>query len=163
MPATSPDRFQLRPAAAPDLPGILDCLQRAFEPVRSEYTAEAYLHTVLDAELARERLGSMHVLVAVTVEPPPVVGTLSWTRTSPESAHLRGMAVRPEFQGSGVAQRLLDRALSEAREAGVRRVTLRTTAPLARAIRFYERNGFRPSGTVADFHGMRVTERVREL
>jgi GNAT superfamily N-acetyltransferase len=104
----------------------------------------------------------MHVLVAVDSK-DRVVGTLSWVRTSVESGHFRGMAVVPELQGAGVAQLLLDWALDEMRQAGCRLATLRTTEPLDRAIRFYERNHFRPSGKTADFHGMTVTERARRL
>ena len=37
------------------------------------------------------------------------------------------------------------------------------SAPLQRAIRFYERNGYRPSGRVADFFGMPLFEYVKPL
>ncbi len=154
--------FPVRAASEVDLPGLLRCLSLAFEPFRSQYTPEAFVHTVLDEKLGRERLDAMRVLVAV-VPDGPIVGTLAWHQKSPDSGHLRGMAVVPQFQGSGVAQALLDRALTEIWERGARQVTLRTTEPLERAIRFYERNGFHPSGTLADFHGMVVTERVRVL
>lgn len=162
MATDPPGRFVVRPATELDLPGLLGCLALAFGPFRDRYTPEAYLHTVLNEELGRARLASMRVLVAVAGE-ARVVGTLSWVRTTAESGHLRGMAVVPEWQGSGVAQALLDRAVAEIREGGGRRVTLRTTEPLARAVRFYTRNGFRPSGTLADFHGMVVVERFRQL
>ena len=162
MPAHVPPPLEIRPATEEDLSGLLACLAGAFEPFRGRYTPEAFLHTVLDARLGHERLAAMRVWVAR--EPDgKVVGTLAWVRTSTESGHLRGMAVLPEFQGSGVAQSLLDRVLSEMEGAGCRYVTLRTTEPLDRAVRFYERNGFRPDGVTADFHGMVVTERRRPL
>jgi GNAT superfamily N-acetyltransferase len=154
--------FPVRAATEADLAGMLSCLAAAFEPFRARYTEEAFLHTVLNQELGRARLASMRVLIASDGK-GRVIGTLAWLRRSPESGHLRGMAVLPEFQGSGVAQALLDRALSEIRREGCRSVTLRTTEPLDRAVRFYERNGFRPNGTLADFHGMTVTERMRVL
>jgi hypothetical protein len=37
-------------------------------------------------------------------------------------------------------------------------VTLDTTAPLVRAIRFYERNGYARSGAVSNFYGMQLYE-----
>ncbi len=162
MPSEAPDSFVVRSATIGDLEGMLRCLAEAFEPYRDAYTAEAFLHTVLNPELARERLASMRVLVAVAGS-GRILGTLSWIRTSPESGHLRGMAVVPERQGGGVAQALLDRVLADLREEGCRRVTLRTPDPLVRAVRFYERNRFRASGRTADFHGMTVRERGREL
>jgi len=162
VPVDAPLALEVRPATEEDLSGVLACLAGAFEPFRGRYTPEAFLHTVLDARLGHERLVAMRVWVAV--EPSgTVVGTLAWGRTSTESGHLRGMAVLPKFQGSGVAQRLLDGVLSEMTGAGCRYATLRTTQPLDRAVRFYERNGFRPNGVTADFHGMVVTERRRPL
>lgn len=156
------EAFSVRPATEADLPGVLSCLARAFEPFRAGYTPEAFLHTVLDERLGQERLATMRVLVAVGPD-GRVLGTASWFRPSPTSGHLRGMAVLPEFQGTGVAQGLLDQAVAEIRDNGCRKVTLRTPDSLDRAVRFYTRNGFRPSGAVADFYGMVVTERVRDL
>ena len=162
MPVEAPGAFELRAATEKDLPGVLTCLAGAFEPFRDRYTPEAFVHTVLNARLGRERLAAMRVWVALESR-GKVVGTLAWVRTSTESGHLRGMAVLPEFQGSGVAQLLLDRVLFEMAGMGCHYATLRTTEPLDRAVRFYERNGFQPNGVTADFHGMAVTERRRTI
>ena len=51
------------------------------------------------------------------------------------------------FHGSGVAQRMMEMAISEAEARGTRRMTLGVYARNARALRFYERNGFRQIGT----------------
>ena len=51
------------------------------------------------------------------------------------------------FHGFGVGQRLMTTALAEAEARGARRVTLGVYAGNARALRFYERNGFRQIGT----------------
>jgi ribosomal protein S18 acetylase RimI-like enzyme len=104
----------------------------------------------------------MNVLVAES-ETGEVVGTVAWVRESEALAHIRGMAVDPSRQGRGLARSLLAAALDEIRAAGVRRVTLDTTPPLRRAMRFYERNGFRRSGRVSDFFGMRLIEYDRTL
>ena len=50
------------------------------------------------------------------------------------------------FHGSGVAQRMMETAVAEAEARGARRVTLGVYAGNARALRFYERNGFRKIG-----------------
>jgi ribosomal protein S18 acetylase RimI-like enzyme len=58
----------------------------------------------------------------------------------------------------GISQRLLDRAESHLRESGCNRITLDTTEPLKRAIRFYERNGFCATRRTVDFFGMPLFE-----
>ena len=58
---------------------------------------------------------------------------------------------------------LLAEALHDLAAAGARRVTLDTTAPLAHAVRCYKRNGFRPTGRVAEFFGLSLFEYARSL
>jgi len=79
------------------------------------------------------------------------------------SGHIRGMAVLPDYQGKGAADQLLHAAEAALRAAGCTRVTLDTTAPLQRAIRFYERNGYRATGHVSDFYGMELFEYEKDL
>ena len=52
------------------------------------------------------------------------------------------IAVRKEYWGTGIAQHLLEFAISEARERGVRKISLAVRSDNARAKAFYERNGF---------------------
>jgi GNAT superfamily N-acetyltransferase len=103
---------------------------------------------------------SLFVAVADTGE---VAGTIGCARSGDDEGHLRGMAVLPGWQGSGVAEHLLKQAEAELRDLGCRRVTLDTTAPLKRAMRFYERHGYRPTGKVTDFFGMPLYEYAKEL
>jgi ribosomal protein S18 acetylase RimI-like enzyme/dephospho-CoA kinase len=154
--------IRIRPATAQDATSLLRCLAEAFEPYRAQYTEAAFQDTVLTPETVRDRIRSMRVLVAIDTR-GAVVGTLGWSKESPSAAHLRGMAVLPSCQGQGVAQALLDRALTEVAQEGCTRVSLDTTPPLLRAIRFYDRNGFRPSGRVSDFFGMSLVERTRSV
>jgi len=73
------------------------------------------------------------------------------------------MAVRPAFHGQGVADRLLEAVEDELRARGCAVATLDTTEPLRRAVRFYERHGYRASGRISDFFGMPVFEYVKRL
>jgi GNAT superfamily N-acetyltransferase len=75
----------------------------------------------------------------------------------------RSSLIVPASRGGGVAQRLLEAAEGEMRAWDCRRVTLDTTQPLQRAIHFYERNGYRPTGVVADFFGMPLYQYRKEL
>ena len=73
------------------------------------------------------------------------------------------MAVRPDMQGSGLAQMLLHLAEQSLAREGCTFSTLDTTEPLQRAVRFYEKHGYRPSGQVRDFYGMRLIEYEKQL
>jgi len=73
------------------------------------------------------------------------------------------MAICPAAQGSGIAARLLAHAEAHFRQTNCKRISLDTTAPLARAIRFYERSGFSPWGKVQDFFGMALYEYIKTI
>ena len=73
------------------------------------------------------------------------------------------MAVLPGRQGSGVAGALLAAAEDHLRRSGCTRVTLDTTEPLQRAIRFYNRHGYTATGGVTEFFGMRLHEYAKAL
>jgi GNAT superfamily N-acetyltransferase len=75
------------------------------------------------------------------------VTTAADARVPPEGAvYLWQMFVRRDWQGSGLGGALLDRLLEEARRRGYERVVLWTPAGAAQARRFYEREGFTPTG-----------------
>ena len=152
--------FTIRRAVSQDSDAVLKCLHEAFEPYRSFYSAAGFRDT-LDPETITHRLRDMLVLVAVAPS-GEVIGTVGGAAGGVEG-HLRGMAVRPQFAGTGVAQGLLNAIESELRSAGCRRIALDTTEPLQRAMRFYERNGYRRTGHVGDFFGMPLLEYAKEL
>jgi ribosomal protein S18 acetylase RimI-like enzyme len=103
----------------------------------------------------------MTVYVAIATE-REVVGTAA-SALEGGDGHLRGMAVRPAWQGRRIADQLLLVAEKDLLAGGCVRITLDTTVPLQRAIRFYQRNGFVPSGRVTDFFGMPLYEYVKPL
>jgi N-acetylglutamate synthase-like GNAT family acetyltransferase len=147
----------VRAATSEDCEGILECLALAFAPYREAYTAEAFQDTVLTSETILKRMAQMFVFVA-TVESGDVVGTIACKLMDGVRGHLRGMAVRPEWHGSGVSACLLRKAEEELRKAGCTTITLNTTEPLKRASHFYEKYGFRPTGKVGSFFGMSLFE-----
>jgi GNAT superfamily N-acetyltransferase len=154
--------YTIRRATEQDATGILACLRSAFALFESSYTAAAYADTVLTRETLLKRLDSMVLFVAVSTT-GQVVGTIGCAQGFKAEGHLRGMAVLPEFQGTGIAAQLLERAESTLRDLGCSRVTLDTTVPLRRAIRFYERNGYTSTGRVRDFFGMPLYEYAKPL
>ncbi|MGH7074343.1 MAG: GNAT family N-acetyltransferase [Stellaceae bacterium] len=63
-------------------------------------------------------------------------------------AVLEDMAVSPHALGAGIGGLLLDRAISAARDAGCRRITVLTDGDNKAAHRFYERHGFARSAMI---------------
>lgn len=152
--------LRIRKAGTNDASAILACLASAFEEYRDKYSVKAFADTVLDSETVQRRLSEMRVLLAMAEE--RVVGTISWSVTGAEG-HLRGMAVFPEWRGTGVASALLTAAEQELLQSGCSYVTLDTTEPLTRAMQFYESHGYAPSGRISDFFGMRLHEYRKAL
>jgi ribosomal protein S18 acetylase RimI-like enzyme len=153
---------RLRRATEQDLDAVRVCLSLAFAPYEEAYTAAAFRDTVPTIDGLVERLRTMTILV-VEAEDGTVVGTIAYEVGHSDDGHLRGMAVLPQTLGAGVASQLLQAAEHALATQGCRRVTLDTTRPLQRAIRFYERHGYRQTGRVSDFYGMELVEYAKEL
>jgi predicted N-acetyltransferase YhbS len=154
--------FSIRRATPADSTGILACLRAAFAPYEQSYTALAYEDTILKAETLHQRFQFMSIFVAVS-ERNEIVGTIGCNATGHGEGHLRGMAALPAWQGARMAEGLLQSAEDELRSLGCERITLDTTAPLQRAIRFYEKHGYRATGKVVDFFGMPLYEYAKPL
>src|SRR5215510_9718682 len=118
MSTQSQRSFTIRRADSNDGEAILACLAAAFAPYHNSYSAAGLADTVLDSESVQRRLRQMYVFVAVSEG--NVVGTLARAASGKEG-HLRGMAVLPDWQGSGVAAALfrLSKLRSEIRAASV--------------------------------------------
>lgn len=80
----------------------------------------------------------------VAVDGEEVIGTGAIRRLDDVTAELRRMWLLPAYHGRGIGYRLATELFAFARAAGYRRVRLSTSAVQDRAIRFYERLGFRP-------------------
>jgi ribosomal protein S18 acetylase RimI-like enzyme len=155
-------QWAIRKASLSDSPGLLKCLREAFEIYRSNYTPEAFIDTVLTQETLQQRLQTMRLFAAVSAS-GEIIGTIGCCVVDTCEGHVRGMAVLPSWQGSGVAAELLRSVESELRGRGCSYISLDTTEPLQAAMRFYEKNGFRRSGKVTDFYGMPLFEYAKNL
>lgn len=152
--------LKVRKATSQDSAGVLECLRSAFEEYRAQYASPAFADTVLDPNTIQQRLHDMCLFVAV--RNGSIVGTIGCVAHG-KDGHLRGMAVLPEEQGRGVAFMLLQAAEAELIEQGCCLVTLGSTQPLTRAIRFYEKHGYTRSGRISDFFGMQLHEYTKTL
>jgi len=154
--------IEIRPATNQDATAILKCLAAAFETYKKDYSPPAFADTVLTNETVHVRLQQMHALVATVSG--NVVGTIAaaWHPDIKE-AHLRGMAVLPEWHGQGVAAKLLAAIEAWLLSRSIKRMTLDTTLPLAAAMKFYEKHGYHRSGKIGDFFGMPLIEYEKRL
>jgi putative intracellular protease/amidase/GNAT superfamily N-acetyltransferase len=148
--------IHVRQATMADASAIQKALAEAFAPHHADYTAAAFADTVPDLSGVENRLRAMTCFVACDVQ-GKIVGTIG-VKVIGSEGHLRGMAVRPDWQGSEAAALLLAAAERTLLDAGCDAISLDTTKPLARAIRFYERHGFIATGRVQDFFGMPLFE-----
>lgn len=95
-----------------------------------------------------EWVGSLTVLVEEA-------GTTDWAGFPVErrQGHIVGVYVRPEHRGCGLTEVLFDEALQWAWGIGAERVRLIVHEDNGRALRFYQRLGFRPSGVTVPLPG----------
>src|SRR5258708_24880348 len=113
--------FAVRKATVADSAEILECLHEAFEPYREAYTPGAFADTVLTSESLEQRLSTMSIFVATTMN-EEIIGTIGCNQVDKREGHIRGMAVRTAWHGSGAARRLLDTAEVELRARGCQRI-----------------------------------------
>lgn len=151
----------VRLASTNDADKISLCLAEAFEPFRSSYTPGAFADTVLTSSEVRRRLAHMSIYVAMD-SGREVLGTVGCSIEG-HTGHLRGMAVLPRTQGYGIAKLLLSVVERDLIASKCNRLILDTTLPLQRAIAFYQRNGFTPSGRIEGFFGMQLHEYEKRL
>jgi ribosomal protein S18 acetylase RimI-like enzyme len=124
-----------------------DLIVRAFRDLPETVGLDEYEATLRDvagrvasAEILVATDGDHTVLGCVTYVHGP--GPLAET-DAPDDATIRMLAVDPSAQGRGVGRALVDACLARARDAGVRRVVLRTRRVMIAAHHLYESLGFR--------------------
>jgi ribosomal protein S18 acetylase RimI-like enzyme len=135
----------MRAASADDIPIIAELTVGAYVDGGHLPADSPYADTLRDVEpRLKETIvltdgESGHVIAAVAVLPSghamaEVAHTGEW--------EFRYLAVRPDYWGRGLAQRLIDAAESRAREAGATRMVLRVIDTNHRAKRLYEHLGY---------------------
>lgn len=92
------------------------------------------------------------VVAARPADDPDVAAAISIK----PSAELSKCYVHPDQHGTGIAVALMDATLQAAAEAGARGVWLGVNSGNARAIRFYNKCGFRQAGTRSFRLGSRI-------
>ncbi len=128
--------FVVRDYWAADFPHVADIWERTgiSTPGRGD-TAEVIENTL-------RRNGRLLVLVEKAGD--TVVGT-SWMTNDGRRLYLHHFAIDPKFQGAGLSKPLLRESLKIARSIGLQ-IKLEVHRDNQRAIRFYEKAGFKRLG-----------------
>src|SRR5438094_883457 len=130
----------IRFATTNDAEAIASLLLESFVEYEPLYTPEGFAATAITGEQIIARISEGPVWVAMRKE--EIVGTVSVVAKA-ESLYIRGMAVLPAARWRGIGALLLTQVEEFARTEGFSRLFLSTTPFLDRAIRVYERFGFR--------------------
>jgi N-acetylglutamate synthase-like GNAT family acetyltransferase len=155
--------YLVRHANKDDAKGIHEVLLTAFEEYRHYYTPEGFNDTVMSEKAVIERMNDMTIFVAVDKK-QNIIGTVGWQKINIKEAHIRGMAVLPEWQGNkSPASGLLQIVEKDAISKGCLYLTLDTTAVLKRAGIFYKKHGFKKMGKTGDFFGSIIYEYIKYL
>lgn len=79
------------------------------------------------------------------------VGSLSYGKKSPHHIHIRGVVVIPEFQGQGIARKVLTDFLAE--HKNVERIDLVTHPDNTPALHLYQSHGFVIESRQENYYG----------
>ena len=71
------------------------------------------------------------------------VGTASIKKIRPETAEIKRMYVKSEFQGNGIGNLLLENAIEEAKRIDAKEIFLDSPPPFKPAHKLYEKYGFK--------------------
>ena len=132
----------IRRAVPEDAAAVASVLYESFAEYEPSYTPEGFAATVSDPEQVRGRIEREPVWVAV--KDGKIVGTVGAVPKG-DALYVRSMAVVPAARGGAVGRRLMEQVEEFAAGQGFGRMFLSTTPFLTRAIRLYERAGFRRS------------------
>jgi len=128
--------------ALEDTAAIASVLYQSFAEYKPLYTDEAFAATAATSDQIQQRMSEGPVWVALQNE--TIVGTVSAVSKG-HDLYIRGMAILRTARGQGIGELLLNEIESFARRQSYQRLLLSTTPFLTRAIRLYERTGFRRS------------------
>jgi GNAT superfamily N-acetyltransferase len=148
----------MRPAKPADGTTVATTLSSAFESYRAWAPREWSPPVLSAADIARlaEALARSDVWCVLALDADEVIGHVALSLFSMEdreppptgTINLWQLFVKPAWHGQGVATLLIDAAVAEARRRGFTRMRLWTPQGAGRARRFYEREGWRPTGNV---------------
>jgi len=152
--------LQMRIATFDDARAIHEIIAEAFEPYKKYYTKEAYNATVVSIAKIEKRLRKREVLVAT--HDNKIVGTAS-IRIEGKNIHISSMAVKPDYQGKGVGLQILREINELAIRKKCKTISLECFYPLRKAIKLYEKFGFKKTGKIRNYYGIKIFGMLKEI
>jgi GNAT superfamily N-acetyltransferase len=152
---------EIRLATPSDAPFLAAVLYQAFAEYALLYTPQAFAATTPPSEQIARRMSEGPIWVAV--RDGTIIGTVAAPPRGKE-LYVRSMAVLPDARGHRIGALLLTALENFAGTHGYERLCLSTTPFLPRAIRLYERWGFRRSSAgPRDLFGTALFTLVKDL
>jgi ribosomal protein S18 acetylase RimI-like enzyme len=139
------DEVIIRAARSSEAEAIHQVLGAAFQGLRGR----GYSHRALEAaivgleEIGQRLAQGCHVLVAEAGR--QVIGTATGIEEH-EALHVCSVAVHPDWQGQGIARRMLEMLEGLARQRGCHKLWLQTAWTMTEAIALYKRLGYQQEG-----------------
>lgn len=156
------DDIEIRNAKNFDIQAIYEVLSEAFQPYRQDYTEEAYNATVISPDEIEERMNEKQTEMLVIIYHNKIVGTATITMKQNNELYIRSMAVRPHIQRKGIGSLILDEIDRRAQQKNCTIISLECYEPLTKAIKLYEKHGFRKTGKTRSYHGITIFEMKKE-
>jgi len=103
---------------------------------------EETINEVASDEFLKKRLLNPDVNIYIIKGEDKVLGFASTRNIDREAIELSGVIMLDSATGKGFGTQLVEKAVSSAREAGFRRMVVKTEVVNERAVKFYRRMGF---------------------
>ncbi len=150
--------ISLKPCTTSDITVLRDISVKAFyetfAPMNTAEDMKEYLETAFNADKLRRQLNNKNSSFFLLYSDGKAAGYLklneapSQTEINDEnSLEIERIYVLSEFQGIGAGSFLMDNAIAAAKERGKKYVWLGVWEKNEKAIRFYQKHGFRKIGT----------------
>lgn len=111
---------------------------------------EEAINEIASEDFLTRRLSSPNTKIVVAERSGQILGFASIRKTSQGVGELSGIVVLESETGRGLGTRLVRKALDVAAKLGLGRLVVKTEAFDARAIGFYEKNGFTRTAKVTE-------------
>jgi GNAT superfamily N-acetyltransferase len=145
---TSETAAVIRAYGDADHAGVIDLfvrINRELAPPDMRERFEQYIQASIDGEMSRLRevfSEARRNAFWVVETGHEIIGMFGIECRSNESTELRRMYLDPHHRGRGIAQRMLERAETRARELGFAKLILSTAEVQEAAIAFYRKSGY---------------------
>jgi ribosomal protein S18 acetylase RimI-like enzyme len=155
-------KLVFRKAKINDKEKIYNILLNSFKPYKKDYTEKGYYSTILSPEKIEERINENIFKIFVVTIDKKIVGTVSILHQD-DRYYIRSMAVEPDYQNKGVGLFILENIFDIAKNENIKKISLESFKPLKKAVRFYEKHGFKKTGIIKDLYGNEIFEMIKIL